>query len=208
MATKKKIFIIAFGIVFCVAIFQRKHSGSKEVKEVTESSFTEMTTTTASDSLELTALIKNLLKWHEPDRLEDFDVISSDDSIYTGINWDVHRKRMLQIRETKFFTEDFLENYQNIAIYLDKELKKNPKRYYVGELPPYGNGANEWCDCQDYAYNWEHFFMIVDLKIDTDFANFKWTWDKEHYYFIRAQKDNNSWRISYMERFDIKNFIW
>ena len=203
MATKKKIFIIAIGIIFCATTF----FGSKEVKEVTESIFIEKNSTT-SDNFELTALIRNLLKWHETDRFVDFDVISLDDSIYTGINWDVHRKRMLQLSENNFFTEGFLENYQNIAIHLDKELKENPQRYYVGELPPYGNGANEWCNCQDYVWNWENFLMIDDLKIDTNSANFKWTWDKEHYYFVRAQKENNSWLISYLERFDIKNFIW
>ena len=199
MVTKKTIFIIAIGIIICVTAYQRKYSSSKEVIEIN---------TTASDSLELTALIKNLLKWHELDRLGDFHVISSDDSIYTGINWDAHSKRMLQLRETDFFTENFLENYQNIAVHLDKELKENPKRYYVGELPPYGNGANEWCDCQDFVWNWEKSFMIIDLKININSANFKWTWYKEHYYFIRAQKNYSSWRISYMERFDIKNFIW
>jgi len=225
MATKKKIFIIVIGTIFCMTTCQRKHSESKDVTksnfteieipvsdsleltEVTKSIFTEIGTI-ASDSLELTKLVKNLLRWNETDRFWDFDVISTDDSIWTGINWDIHSKRMQQLSETNFFTKSFLEYYQNIAVYLDKELKENLEKYYVGDLPPFGNGANEWCDCQDFPEHWEKYFKIVDLKISTNSAEFKWTWGSGHFYFVRAKKEDNLWRISYLERFDIKNFRW
>ena len=205
MATKIYIFIIVFGTIFCVSTCQRKKT---EAKKVTENC-TEINIT-VSDSLELAKLTKNLLKWHEADILLDFRTVTEyqGDSVYSGIDWDTHITRMKQLSETKFFTEDFLENYQNIAVHLDKELKENPEKYYVGDLPPYGNGANEWCNCQDFPPDWENHLIIVDLKIDANFVSFKWTWDKECYYFIRAQKVDNSWRICYMELFDIKNFSW
>ena len=219
MATKKMIFIIVIGTVFCVTTCQSKQTKSKEV---TESSI-EMDTTTikvnipaivintiTSDSLELTGLIRKMLKWNETDGYYDFGVVRSspEDSVYSEINWEMHNRRMQQLKETDFFTMDFLENYQNIAVHLDKELKENLERYYVGDLPPYGNGANEWCNCQDFPTNWENNLMIVDLKINANSASFNWTWYKEYYNFVQAQKVDNSWRISYIELFDIKNFTW
>jgi len=216
MLSKKIIFIIVFGTVFGVTVCQRKKTESKKVTESSMEIDTIVSNTyrgmniTVSDSLALTELIKNLLKWHEDDIPLDFMPLTKfqNDSVYSGINWEIHNKRMKQLSETEFFSEGFLENYQNIAVHLDKELKENSERYYVGYLPPYGNGANEWCNCQDFPPDWENNLIIIDLKIDANFASFKWTWFKEYYYFIRTQKNENLWQIDYMERFDIKYFTW
>lgn len=163
-----------------------------------------------ADSIILKNLIIKLLNWSETDETPDFDVFvnSEEDSIYTGIHWATHKKRLNQLEKTGFFTESFLQNYQNIAEFLDKELKQNSEKYYAGEIPPYSNDANIWCNCQDYPEDWEKNIIIVHLNMDTNTANFQWSWDNENYYSVKAEKDNCLWKISYLEHFDIKNYEW
>ncbi|MDR0613519.1 MAG: hypothetical protein LBG45_08620 [Dysgonamonadaceae bacterium] len=164
-----------------------------------------------ADSIRLKNLIIKLLNWSETDEAPDFDVLvnSEEDSIYTGIHWEAHKKRLHQLEKTGFFTNSFLQNYQNIADFLDKELKQNPEKYYAGEIPPYSNDANIWCNCQDYPEDWEKTITIVHLNIDANTANFQWSWDNENYYSVKAEKSNCClWKISYLEHFDIKSYEW
>ena len=216
MTTKRIFSTLVFGTVLCVAACQSRQTESKKIIEnsvkmetVVSNNCAEMSSI-VSDSIELVGLVKNLLKWHENDLPLDFMPIrdSLEDGVFSGIDWDIHNKRVKQLSATKFFTEEFLENYHNIAMFLDKELRRNPVRYYVGDMQPYSDGTNIWCNCQDFPSNWENRLMIVNLEINADSASFEWTWYREHRYFIRAQKIDNVWRISYMERFDIKNFTW
>jgi hypothetical protein len=206
MINKNLFFIIVIGTIFCMTTCQRKRS---ESREAAKNSSIELNINT-SDTVSLSKLIKRLLQWAETDTNLDFKVMMdvSEGDVYTGIDWKAHDKRIKQLSETNLFTGFFLKNYQDIAVHLDKELKQNSEKYYVGELPPYGSNSNVWCNCQDYPEDWEKLILIIDLKINTDSANFKWTWDKEYYNFVRVQKENSSWRISYLEQFNVNNFVW
>jgi hypothetical protein len=168
----------------------------------------EATTLVSPDSIELLALTKNLLKWHEADLKEDFPPMSDNDSIYTGIDWPAHKARMEELSKINFFTQEFMDNYQKIALQLDKELKQNPVKYYKGELPPYGNDANEWCNCQDYPSDIWKRLMIKNIKLEKDIASYYWTWGNDLNYFVKAKKENGHWKITYLERFDVKNYTW
>src|ERR1041385_2298962 len=115
---------------------------------------------------------------------------------------------MAELEKTDLFAKDFLDNYQNIALHLDKELKQNKTKYFVGDLPPYGDETNEWCNCQDYLGNiWKHL-KIVDLKINDNSATFKWTWGDNFFYSVKTRKENNVWKITELETFTIKHFSW
>ena len=161
------------------------------------------------DSIKLKKLVINLLEWHAKDTGDDFDVISSHDSIYVGINWQSHKKRMAQLAKTNFFTKNFLDNYQNIALHLDKELKENKEKWLVGDIPPYSDDANDWCNCQDYpSDNWQNTLKIINLNIKDTIATFKWTWSKDFSYSVKAVKENEIWKIAELERFSIENYSW
>jgi len=166
----------------------------------------------SADSTALVSLVIKLLKWHESDSnlSMDFDVkkTSPADSIYSGIDWTVHKKRMTELSNTNFFTDSFLSNYHHIALYLDQELKSNKTKYREGDLPPYGGDGNEWCNCQDFPGDIWKNLKITDLKMNGDSANFKWNWGDELYYSVKTKKENGSWKISYLEGFDIKKFSW
>ncbi len=165
---------------------------------------------TKADSADLKALVVKLLKWHDTDKNLDFELAFQNpkDTVYSGINWTVHKNRVTELEKTNFFSKDFLDNYQKIASHLDKELKQNKTKYIVGELPPYGNDANEWCNCQDYPSNIWKRLKVVALKINGNSATFRWTWGDNFFYSVKAKKENNIWKISELERFNIKNFSW
>ncbi|MFT3911368.1 MAG: hypothetical protein QM737_18240 [Ferruginibacter sp.] len=173
-------------------------------------SITNTPTNFKSDSTVLSSLVLKLLKWHQADKKADFELlaIGATDSIHTGINWASHKERVAELEHTGFFSKTFIDNYQKIALHLDKELKQNKTKYFIGDLPPYGNEANEWCNCQDYPANAWKKLKIVNLKINGDVAGFKWTWGNNFFYSVKAVKENNAWRIAELERFTIKNFSW
>jgi hypothetical protein len=163
-----------------------------------------------TDDIDITALMKKVLKWQESNSAGDFEVITEnpDDEIYSGINWTAHEKRMKLLSSMKFFTKGFLDNYHKIALQIDKDLKENPEKYYVGEMPPFGGGANPWCNCQDTPEDVTDI-QIVDLKVDENLATFKWKWNEwEDLYSVRAKKEGDIWKISYLEGFEIKKFKW
>jgi hypothetical protein len=168
------------------------------------------TTNVKTDTADLKALVVKLLKWHDTDKNLDFEpaLQNPKDTVYSGIDWTAHKKRVSELEKANIFTKDFLDNYQKIASHLDKELKQNKTKYIVGELPPYGNDANEWCNCQDYPSNIWKRLKVVALKINDNSATFKWTWGDNFFYSLKAKKENNSWKISELERFNIKSFSW
>lgn len=168
------------------------------------------TTNSKSDSADLKALIVKLLKWHETDTQPDFEPLLKNpkDTIYEGIDWQALKIRVADLKKTSLFTKSFLDNYLDIAFILNKELKQNKTKYIVGELPPFGNDANEWCNCQDYPSNIWKRLKIVGLKINGNSATFKWTWGDGFFYSVKAKKENNIWKISELERFNIKYFSW
>jgi hypothetical protein len=168
------------------------------------------TTNIKSDSANLKALVIRLLKWHDTDKNFDFEPLLKNpkDTIYLGIDWKAHKKRVAELEKTNLFLREFLDNYQKIASHLDKELKQNKAKYIVGELPPYSNDANEWCNCQDYPSNIWKRLKISALKLNDNSATFKWTWGDKFFYSIKAKKENNIWKIAELERFTIENFSW
>ena len=90
---------------------------SQDTKVISKTS---SSTSFKTDSTELKSLVVELLKWHETDKKSDFEPLlnSPTDTIYTGINWELHKKRVAELEKTSFFTRDFLDNYQNIASHL------------------------------------------------------------------------------------------
>jgi hypothetical protein len=82
------------------------------------------TTNVKTDSADLKALVVKLLKWHDTDKNLDFEPLLKNpkDTIYSGMDWKAHKKRVAELEKTNFFSKDFIDNYQKIASHLDKEL--------------------------------------------------------------------------------------
>ncbi|GAB4093024.1 hypothetical protein GCM10028786_19510 [Flaviaesturariibacter terrae] len=114
---------------------------------------------------------------------------------------------MGQLEVTNLFTSTFIRRYDSLALFLDKELKRNQEKYYVGEMPPYSD-ASGWCDCQDYPSNPWRKFGIMGVVSDGQVASFWWSWQKGQKYRLRARKEANGWRIEWLEKFNISNYSW
>ena len=166
--------------------------------------------TNPKDSAEFVLLVKRLLKWHESSHNMDFEVIkiNPNDTVYGGINWPAHRERMLELSRTNLFAKEFIDNYNRIALFIDKELRENKTKYQIGDMQPYSDDLNDWCKCQDYPEGYLKFIKIIKVKEFGGSAEFSWTWGSDFNYQMKVQKVNGSWKISYLERFDIKNYKW
>jgi hypothetical protein len=138
----------------------------------------------------------------------DFDVKTNNasDTVYAGIDWDAHNKRLKAIKESNYFDLQFIDNYQKIAEGLDAALKSGKMIWPVNELPPFGYDANPWCNCQDNPDNYWDILKITGLKIGNDHASFSWTWGNGFEYKVKASKKNGTWKISYLDGFDYNNY--
>lgn len=167
-------------------------------------------TQTEIDTVGLTSFIRNVYKWHETKSSQiDFEPTTGQeqDSLYIGIDWDKHKKRLHELEATNFFSKDFLDNYNKIAETIDKELKTEAGKWFVGELSPYGNDANPWCDCQDNPNNYWTTLKLLKVQKENNDIKFSWSWDDNPHYTIIATKINNSWKIKYLQGFDYKEYL-
>lgn len=160
------------------------------------------------DSLALTSLVRKVYQWYETQSTkEEFPPIvgKKQDSLYVGIDWKGYQLRQKELLKTSFFTQFFLQNHQKIANYIDKELSGG-REWLMGDMSPIEPEANPWCNCQDSPDNYWKRLKIQRLKINNNVASFDWTWGKKFAYHVQAQKENNIWKISYLEGFDLKKY--
>lgn len=157
---------------------------------------------------DLLKLTRNLYEWHESKNSKsDFNPISDDnDSAYIGLDLEKHKKRLTELKKTGFFAEDFLKNYDKIALSIDADLKSKKMEWLVGDMPPFGNDANPWCNCQDNPDNYWKTLTITDLEIENNVATFNWTWGNDFEYKVKAIKAGDEWKITYLQGFDSSNF--
>jgi hypothetical protein len=158
----------------------------------------------------LHTLIVKLLNWSKNDKNRDF-VVNDDnpkDSIIRYLNWDLHKKRIKELEKTTFFTKAFLANYQKIADHLAKQLKQNKEAYVQGEIPPYLHDGNEFCGCQDYPENIQKDIKITGLKLNGNIATFQFSWLDGNFNKTTAVKQNNIWKIDFLENLTTKEFTW
>lgn len=193
---------------FCLILTNCVQTGKKN--QDIKSSQTTDSVNAEIDTIGLTNFVRNLYKWHETRSSQiDFDpkTVLEQDSFYIGIDWNKHKKRLKELEETNFFSKNFFDNYNSIAKTVDKELKTEAGKWFVGELSPYGNDANPWCNCQDNPENYWKILNILNVQKENNDIKFSWSWDDKPKYTIIATKTNNSWRIKYLQGFDYKEYL-
>jgi hypothetical protein len=167
-----------------------------------------------SDSIELTALMRNLYKWHETeihinyDKWRDFPTTATD-SFFTGIDWNDHKERMADLEKTNFFSKEFLDNYNKIAFRIDSFIKKSKYKIDIYHIPPFSDDADDWCGCQMTPLgNYWETITITNIKNFKDSAYFGWDWSpsRNDLYFVKAKKENNVWKVSYLQGFKLRNY--
>ena len=164
-----------------------------------------------SDSLALQRLTRNLYKWSFERKCFDFEPakIAPNDTIYHSIDSLNHNACLDEMKATGFFSEDFIDIYDKIKQNIDLCLKDKTFEWIEGYMPPFGNGTDEWCLCQDSPTT-DFYEHIIIKKVDfyENTATFIWTWGKGDFerdfeYRIKVKKENNQWKIASMEGFEI-----
>ena len=165
------------------------------------------------DSIELISLVRKLYKWHETTKMkyDGFKPLKSNksDTLYTSIDLGENQRADEELKETGLFTDSFLNNYRKIAIRMDKELRDGSSLWPEGELSTFGDDSDAWCNCQDFPIDkyWT-VIRLVNIKIENDTADFKWTWGDDFYYKAQAIKAGGTWEISYLQGFDMNAYSW
>ncbi|MBX9807750.1 MAG: hypothetical protein K2Q03_08700 [Sphingobacteriaceae bacterium] len=206
-----KLITVIFGCLF----FGCNQVGIKTTK-VTE----EKVTTETDDKEQIQNLIRHVYNWHETQKPSEMDmIIDEKDSTYIGYNLNQLKLNIEELKATNFFSNEFIDNYNKIYITLDKKLRNKELEWLVGDLPPFGNDANPWCNCQDVPYNQPNPWDFIEIKIinlDNNKGELIWKWGnlelnkaegwKEFTYKFRVVKESNEWKISYLEGFNFDKF--
>jgi len=180
------------------------------------------TITTTNDKEEIKNLIRNVLIWSESK--ESIDLLpaltDSKDRVYIGFDLKKHKENLDKLRNTGFFAKEFIENYNQIILTLDKRLRnKEYDEWLVGDLPTFifANDVDPWTLCQDVPYDnpspW-NLVEINELKLNDKNGEFEWKWGNlkhgidsgwnQFFYRFNVIKENNKWKISYLQGFDFK----
>lgn len=210
---KTSVFKLMVGVF--VALLIVGYGWTRKDKPATSTDTATPQQTVASDDEQVKSLVVRFYKWKD-ENLDDGDFVPLSNDISNkyigGIDVDKHASRLDRLRKSGFFTEDFLASYDSIAKAIDKKLKSGEFEWQVGDMPPFGNGANPWCDCQDYPSDtpWDSIVVTIN-SIDDKTASLSWTWGNAEWaekfsYNVRAAKVDGSWRISYLQGFDYSNY--
>ena len=164
---------------------------------------------------EIELLIRNLYKWVDNSDipiLEHSPVQDENDSIYICLDSIRSAKDVKMLNTSGLFAIEFVDNWIKTTNCINEKLRSNEEEWLVGEISPFGNNANPWCDCQDTPSDTFWDYMIFDFSvIDNDKATLSWTWDnselsKSFSYIIRVVKEDGVWKVAYMQGFDINNY--
>lgn len=197
-----------------MALSSCNQSNQKTVPAETKNLITSQNT---KDIKEIHNLIKEVLKWADSKNSIDLlpAITDSKDSIYIGFDLEKHEQNLNKLKATNFFAKEFIENYNQIILTLDKGLRNGGyEQWLVGDLPTFifANDVNPWCNCQD-NFDWDKV-EINAISLDDKKGEFNWYWGhlnpnidsdwKEFKYNFRVTKEDNKWKIAYMEGFEFK----
>jgi hypothetical protein len=175
-----------------------------------------------ADKEQIQNLIKQVLNWADSKNSIDLlpTLTDSKDSSYIGFNLEKHKRNLEKLKTTNFFSTEFIGNYNQIILTLDKGLRNGKyQQWLVGELPTFAfaNDVDPWCLCQDVPYDkpnpWD-FIEISIVKLNNENGEAEWKWGKfelnkdpgwkDFSYKFRVVKENNRWKIAYLTGFDFK----
>ncbi|MEO8887359.1 MAG: hypothetical protein ABI367_14945 [Mucilaginibacter sp.] len=210
-----------------VCIFGCNESGKPKANETQVNAILKVnapvTSDTTKDKQDIQTLIRSLLLWAEdhkgvPDLLPF--VINRQDSTVTGFDLTKLKGVDDSLKTTGFFSEEFINNYNQIVQMLDRRMKnKKIAPFSTGEIPPFGfnTDADPWCDCQDVPYESPNAYNLVDvhiIELNSEGGKMYWTWGslpkgvspdwRTVTYKFNVTKEYGKWKISYLQGFDIK----
>jgi len=170
-----------------------------------------------ADTLQIKQLVRQTLIWADSKNSIDLLPVFTDDkdSVYVGLDLNKHKQNLIKLKESNFFSAEFIDNYNKIILKLDNGLRTNKyEPWLVGELPTFGfaNDASPWCNCQDNN-DW-NTVEIRTISLSQDRGEFDWYWGnlnqethqswRDFSYRFGVSKEDGKWKISEMEGFKLE----
>lgn len=207
-------------IILKILIFGLMLFGCKQTENESTSVSEEKATTATGEKEQIQNLIRKVLNWADSKNSIDLLPVIEDskDSLYLGFDLELHKQNLEKLNMTNLFASEFIENYNQIILAFDKGLKNGKyEPYMFGELPPFNfsSDVNAWTLSQDVPYDIPNPFDFVEVKLlDVNKGEVTWKWGKpeliteaswkDFEYKFKVVKEDNKWKISYMEGFDFK----
>jgi hypothetical protein len=178
-----------------------------------------------NDKEEIKNLIRNILGWCESKSAIRLVPVLTDskDSVCTGFDLIALKTNLENLKTTNFFSTDFIDNYYQIILTLDKKMKnKEFSEWSTGELPPFNfaNDVDPWCDCQDVPYDTPDARSLVEVHVvnlNKEDGELYWKWGKlgtdvskdwkDFSYKFKVKKEDGKWKVSYLQGFDFTESI-
>ena len=169
-----------------------------------------------SDKEQIQILMQKVLKWSDS-KYGIALLPATRDSRDTVYMFDLqkHQQNLEELKRTDMFSKEFIENYNQIILTLDGKLRGGESdEWAAGYLPPFSfaNDHSPWCNCQDNL-DWDKVEIKIRTLTNTD-GELVWGWVnlgqdyhpswKEFEYRFKVVKENNRWRIAYLEGFDLE----
>ena len=211
------IFILALGLSY--GSCNQSNPSTSHLPEKTSASAT-TAIQKSDDKTEIQTLIRSVLTWADSEKAIDLLPVVTDenDSIYIGFDLEKHRENLDKLEETGMFSQEFIGNYNQIILMLDKKLRTNDFEggpWLVGYLPPFNfaGDVDPWCLCQDVPYDTPPPWEFVEVEPLND-QTYRWKWGrlnegtdpswKQFSYKFKVTKEESKWRVSYLEGFEFK----
>jgi hypothetical protein len=206
-------------------IFGLLFFGCNQAEIKTASVVEEKPVSTEDTNGQIQDLIRQTLNWAEStNSINLLPVLAdSEDSIYIGFNFEKHKQNLEMLRQTNFFAAEFIDNYNQIILTLDKGLKNGSyEPWLVGDLPTFvfANDVDPWSMCQDVPYDKPSPWDFVETNItslDNGKGEANWRWGKlelntdpgwkNFSYKFRVVKENDKWKIAFLQGFDLKEGV-
>ncbi len=224
-----KILILSFAFLSTIYSCQKKgvnieNTASKKVDKIADAQSlniqidsleTKGSDITAHDLTEIQTLIRKTYVWLDVRKLNEGNgILNKKGTEYIGFNLTEHKANIILLKNTGFFSISFIENYDKILLKQDSIIRNREAIWRSDDFEPFENvGADWWCDCQDYPYDKpEEWNFLLIQTINLKKGEFVWVFgDKkskpyvnmqDHPYKFRVIKENEKWKISYLEGFD------
>jgi hypothetical protein len=182
----------------------------------------------SKDKIEITTLIRQVLNWAESKKGISVTPVVQDKKGKFWIGFDIaeHKQNLLKLKAANLFAAEFINNYNQLILTLDQQLKKGSYGpWLVGDRQSFNFASNDdpWCSCQDVPYDKPNPYDFVEtevMSLDGSQGELNWKWGglgpeyepqanydpgwKKFKYRFRVVKENNQWKIAYLEGFDFK----
>jgi|GEM_PF-2116461 len=156
------------------------------------------------EQLAVRKLVIDFYNWHFHSRMYP-DFIPSEESVvnekYMMLDWNNQQLAEDELAATGFFTASFLTDYHQRAVSINADLMSGKMEYFQGYLPPYYEGVDFWCNCQDFPEDMEASTEVRIIAMNALGAEVEWSWDEDNRYVISLQRVGNEWRINKMQGF-------